>query len=253
MLAVSMPNLATFAAFVETATKCLATAFASSPSAVEQPVARGLRVGHRFERRERFRRDDEQRFGRVEIVRRLGEIGAVDIRDEAKCQRAIAVVPQRFVGHHRAEVGAADADVDDVANAFAGVAHPGAAADALGEGGHLVEHRMNCRHDILAVDHDRGALRRPQRDVQHGAILGDVDLLAAEHGVDSAAHVALFGELKEQLERFVGDAVLRVIEEDADGLGGHPLAARGVSREELPQVRAASLLGIDGERLPCGR
>ena len=38
--------------------------------------------------------------------------------------RAIAIVLQRFIGHHRAEIGAADSDVDDIANAFAGVALP---------------------------------------------------------------------------------------------------------------------------------
>ena len=37
---------------------------------------------------------------------------------------------ERFVSHHRAEVGATDTDVDDVANAFAGVTFPRAATDA---------------------------------------------------------------------------------------------------------------------------
>ena len=68
MLAVSMPNLATSAAFVETATKCLATAFSSPPSPVERPVARGLGVGHRLQRRECLRRDDEERLRRIEIL-----------------------------------------------------------------------------------------------------------------------------------------------------------------------------------------
>ena len=38
MLASSMPNAATSSAFVDTATKCLATAFSSPPSPLEQPV-----------------------------------------------------------------------------------------------------------------------------------------------------------------------------------------------------------------------
>ena len=32
---------------------------------------------------------------------------------------------------------------------------PLAAADAVGEIGHLVEHRMDLGHDVFAVDHDR--------------------------------------------------------------------------------------------------
>ena len=152
-----MPNFATSSALVETATKCLATRLASPPQAGQQPVARGARVGHRFQRREGLRGDDEQRLGRIEIAHRLGEIGAVDIGDEAERHGALAVVPERFVGHHRPEIGAADADVDDVADALAGMALPRAAAHALGEVGHPVEHRMDVGHDIFR--HRRGWTR----------------------------------------------------------------------------------------------
>ena len=89
------------------------------------------------------------------------------------------------------------------------------------------------RHDVLAVDHDRGPFRGAQGHVQHGAVLGDVDLLAAEHGVDPRAQTALVGQLQQQLERLVGDAVLRVIEIDARGLGGHAFAALGIVGEQL--------------------
>ena len=108
---------------------------------------------------------------------------------------ALAVVLQRLVGHDRTEVRAADADVDDVADALAGVALPVAAAHSVGEVGHLVEHRVNLGHDVLAVDYDRRAARRAQRDVQHGAVFGDVDLVAAEHRVDALAQPALLGQL----------------------------------------------------------
>ncbi len=57
---------------------------------------------------------------------------------------------------------------------------------------------MHVGHDVLPVDHDRLAARRAQRDVQHGAVLGDVDLLAAEHRVDARAQPRLAGELQEQ-------------------------------------------------------
>ena len=49
---------------------------------------------------------------------------AVDVGDEAEGQVALAVVAQRLVRHHRPEVGAADADVDDVADRLAGVPLP---------------------------------------------------------------------------------------------------------------------------------
>ena len=203
----------------------------------ERPVARGVRVGHRLQRREGFRRDDEERFRRVEIADGLREVGAVDVGDEAERHGALAVMLQRLVGHHRPEVGAADADVDDVANALAGVALPRAAADAVGEVGHLVEHGVDLRHHVLAVDDDGCSSRRAQGHVQDGPVFRDVDLLAPEHGVDALAQAGFLGQLQEQLERFVGDAVLRVVEVDAHRLGGHALAALGVVREELAQMQ----------------
>ena len=97
---------------------------------------------------------------------------------------ALAVVAERLVGHHGPEVRAADADVDHVPDALAGMALPLAAADAVGEAGHLVEHGVDVRDDVLPVHDDRGVPRRAQGDVEDGPVLGDVDLLAAEHRVD---------------------------------------------------------------------
>ena len=81
------------------------------------------------------------------------------------------------------------------------------------------------------------ASRRAQRHVQDGPLLGDVDLLAAKHGVDPLAQAGFLGQLKQQLERFVGDAILRVIEVNARGLGCHALAALGIIREQLAEMR----------------
>ena len=86
-----MPNLATSAALVETATKCLATAAFSSTEAFEGPIAGGVGVGHRFQRGEGFGGDDEQGFGGIEVADGFGEIGAVDVGDEAERHAAIAV------------------------------------------------------------------------------------------------------------------------------------------------------------------
>ena len=83
---------------------------------------------------------------------------------------ALGVVAQRLVGHDRAEVRAADADVDDVPDALAGVAGPRAAPHALGEGRHLVEHRVDLGDDVLAVHHDRltAAARAGRRAARRG-------------------------------------------------------------------------------------
>ncbi len=134
-----MPNFATSSALVETATKCLAIASSSPPQPGQHPLARGAGVGHRLQRGEGLRGDHEERLRGVEVAGGLGEVGAVDVGDEAEGQVAVAEVAQRLVSHHRAEVRAADADVDDVADRLAGVAGPLARADPLGEVAHPVE------------------------------------------------------------------------------------------------------------------
>ena len=216
----------------------------------QRPLARGAGVGHRFQRREGLGRHDEERLRRIEIADRFGEVGAVDVRDEPEGEAAVAVVPERLVGHDRPEIGTADADVDDVADPLARVPGPGPAADAIGKVRHPVEHGMNLRHDVLAVDQDRRAARCAQRHVEHGAFLRDVDLLAAEHGVDAGAQAAVLGEADEQRERLVGDAVLRIIEIDARGLERQPFAALRIAREQLAEMHGADAPVVLFERLP---
>ena len=43
---------------------------------------------------------------------------------------------------------------------------------------------MNLWRDVLAIHQDAGLFGRPQRDVQHRLLFGDVDLVTPEHGVD---------------------------------------------------------------------
>ena len=54
-------------------------------------------------------------------------------------------------------------------------------------------------HDVLAVDEDGLRPSGAQGDVQDGALLGDVDLVAAEHGVDAVAQAGLLGQPEQQL------------------------------------------------------
>ena len=167
--------------------------------AAKRPIARAFGVGHRLQRREGLRADDEQRFRRIEIPSRLHEIAAIDVRDESKRHAAVAVIFERLIRHHRPEVGAADADIDDVADAFAAVAFPLAASDALSEVGHLVEHGVDLRHDVHAIDDYGRAFWGAKGDMQDGAIFRRVDFLAPKHRLDLGAQSGLFGEFDEQL------------------------------------------------------
>ena len=87
-------------------------------------------------------------------------------------------------------------------------------------------------------------LGRAQGHVQDRPVLRDVDLLPSKHGVDPRSQAGFLGQLDEKLEGFVGDAVLRVVQEEARGLGRHPLAALGIVREELAQMQSSDLLVV---------
>ena len=72
--------------------------------------------------------------------------------------------------------------------------------------------------------------------MQNGALLGDVDFFAREHGVDVLAQAGLLRELKEQADRLAGDPVLRVVEVETQGLQREMFAALRILGEELPKV-----------------
>ncbi len=92
---------------------------------------------------------------------------------------------QRLVGHDRTQVGAPDADIDHVTNALASVSLPFTTSHAVGKIRHPVEHGMHLGHHVFTINHDGFVSRCPQGNMQDCALLGDVDFLAAEHGIDS--------------------------------------------------------------------
>ena len=64
------------------------------------------------------------------------------------------------------------------------------------ERGHAVEHLVHLRDDVDAVHDERAPLRHAQRDVEHRAVLGDVDPVAAEHRLRALGEARLLGELR---------------------------------------------------------
>ena len=125
-----------------------------------------------------------------------------------------------------------------------------AVADAIGEAGHFVEHRVDFRHDVPAVHNNGSPLRRAQGDVQHRAVFRNVDLVAPEHGINGRPQAGFLRQFKEQPERFVGNAVLRIIEKKARGLGGHALSAPGVGGEKFAEMQRLDFFAMGRERLP---
>ena len=109
-----------------------------------------------------------------------------------------------LVRHRRAEIGSADADVDDVRDAVV-------ASYAICEDGHLVEHVVNVGHDIRTVDHERPISRHAKCDVTDRPILG-VDVLTGEHCIAAFLDTGRACEVEQHGEGSVVDRRLRPID-----------------------------------------
>src|SRR5207244_1071668 len=106
----------------------------------------------------------------IEVTRGFLEVGAIYVGDEAESHITLAVMTQGFVSHHRSEIGAADADIDDVANGPIRMTAPAAAADLFAKGRHALEDGVNRGHDVDTIDQNSLVCRRPQGDVEHRAL-----------------------------------------------------------------------------------
>ena len=183
-------------------------------------------------------------------MRGLCEVGAVHIGDEAEGERAVGVVAQGLVGHHGTEIRAADADIDDVFDALAGVAFPFSRADAVGKLGHAVENGMHLWNNINAIDFDRRRAWSAEGGVEDGAVLGDVDFIAPEHGIDFATQTGGVREIDEASDCLAGDQVFRIIQEKPSGFELELLSAGRIGGKKLAKVRKR--FGLDGEGFPGG-
>ena len=73
--------------------------------------------------------------------------------------------------------------------------------------------------------------------MQNCALLRNVDFLPAEHGIDSCSQARLLRQLKKEMHRFVGDAVLGVIQVKTNGLDRQTLTALRIIRKKLLQMQ----------------
>ena len=164
-------------------------------------------------------------------------------------QAQLGVHPGTERGHHhlRAQVGAADADVDDVVD-VTGLVATGTRADAFGKRQHAVE---------LGVD---SLAERPspllcaQGRVQCRAAFRDVDDVTAQQGVAAGLQAALAGQVEQVAARGHVPVRTRQVGPYLGGLQAQALGALGVVGEQLAQVqRVAMRFGVALQRRPRHR
>ena len=206
-----MPNSATLSSWVETAAKWSPTAASPTPCAIQARAVLALvivsSVVKVFDETMNIVRDGSS----PRSVSPMSAPSTLETKWLRSCGGAIG--RERPRRHGRAEVGAADADVDDVGHRLAErAAHP-SLAHVRREAQHLFARADHVGHHVLAVDHDRLAGEIAQRHVQDGAVLGDVDLLAGEHRL-ARPRPRRLGELDERGQDPGVDALLGIVEQE---------------------------------------
>ena len=159
MLAASIPNSATLAAFVDTATKWRAMSFSAAPPARNQARALAALVMVSMVVKVFEAITNRVRAG---FTRASTWASWSPSTFETKCmvRARMAIGGERLAGHRRAQVRAADADVDHVADRFAGIAAPAPLAHRCGELADALAYRRHGRHHVLAIDLEACARRR---------------------------------------------------------------------------------------------
>ena len=208
-----------------------------APQSGQEPVPGRGGVGQRLECRERLGADDEERRLGLEVVRGGVEVDRVDVRHETAGQSRLRVVGQGERGHRRAEVRAADPDVDDRRDPLARCPRPGPAADAVGEITHLAEDRLHVADDVLAVDVELAAGWHAQRHVEDRAVLRRVDVVPGEHRVAMRVDVGGVGQIHQEAQRQVGRPLLGVVEDKVRRLRRHAPARSGSSSKRSRRCR----------------
>ena len=130
------------------------------------------------------------------------------------------------------------------------MAKPLAGAQRSGEVAHAAQHLVDVGSDVLAVDAQVLLHGQAQRGVQHGAILGVVEVLAGEHCVAAPLDVGSPGEVHQCGDYFLIDEVLRQIHVQARGVERIVCGAGSGVSKKLTQVEVLLAFKKRGERGP---
>jgi hypothetical protein len=148
---------------------------------------------------------------------------AIGVGDEIEGDIGRHIGPERLDGQGRAEIRAADADIDHALEAFARGAKTSTISDALREGIGALSFRLDRRHDGFAADgkvHPIAPRRcarwrglGTQRHVQGGAMLGGIHRFAGEQAAAVFLDPRLARQFHQGIEGRPVDAVLGKIEQ----------------------------------------
>mmetsp|Transcript_46688 Transcript_46688/g.77255 ORF Transcript_46688/g.77255 Transcript_46688/m.77255 type:complete len:279 (-) Transcript_46688:211-1047(-) len=148
---------------------------------LEQPRLSCGGVGHCLLRGESLGSNQKQGALRLHKLKYLGDVRRINIRHEVHLQVPFAKWLERLCHHYWPEIASADAKIDHVSDRLAGEALPLSRAHTPNEILHLVKHGIHLRHHVSPVNDNRSTSAIAQRNMEHGALLGKIDLLTREH------------------------------------------------------------------------
>jgi hypothetical protein len=182
----------------------------------EEPLLGTIRISESFLGGEGLTGDDEEGGFGVAFSQDLGEMTAVDIAtkvgsDSGPCA---SIEAEGLGDHDWAEIGAADADVDDGIDGLVGVSLMGARSDGLAEDPDMVEDGLDFR-DAFFVGPVALVGGITESHMEHGAFLAGVDMFSRKHLVPRFGHPGLLGKFQELLPYLLVDQVLGIVQQDA--------------------------------------
>lgn len=223
----------------------------------KEPATRALSVSNGLLSGEGFAGDNEERSLRVTLAKRLSDMCSVNVGHEMRFEIALGVRLERLSDHDGAQIRSADPNVDDGVDSLAGVPLPLAAPDSLGELFHVVKDAADF---VCASFGDVEVVEVAQGDVQDGAVLGGVDVLAREHLVAVLFHFGFTNQSEKFVQDGLRDEVFREIEEEGDiGTAGRRIFPRKLGEslrilgEELLEHDLGVISVIDALEVLPGR
>ena len=214
------------------------------------PLMRHARIGEGFHGGEAFRGHDHQRAGGIEAGERIGDVGRIEIGHEMAA-RAVVIRGKRAGGHGGAEIGAADADIDDIGDRRRPLAAVFARAKRAREGLHAPAGFEDLIGDVDPAEPEGGPIGEPQRPVDHGAVLGFVDGRAGKHAIAPRRHGRGAGQIEQQRAIALADRGFREIEQHRERLDGETFISQRLGGEEIGDTPRGGALSGRKQPLPC--
>jgi len=208
-------------------------------------------VGHGLGGPEALRDHQHQRPGRVATRQSPFKFNAIDVGDKMH-GRPVGDRCQGLEHQARAQIGAADANVDDMLDGLTGGAGAALRPHRIGHLAHLppgAGHRPGGGR----ARPTRGPVRHTQGSVQRGAALAGVDRRTGQHPITLPGDIPGLGEGQQRIACRPGEGLFAVVEQKPVEFDGKRLEALRVIIKQTGNGSRLDGCALIEQRLPGWR